>query len=113
MLQRLHEAGGAHTSFLPTHSLMRRETVSACPPRLREGAPGSLTLGNTVQGNAAEMPHMLQSLHEGGGAAECSDGMWQILYPQPCTETICKAICSQSLHEGERAKKTAERLPVI
>nr|DAN88636.1 MAG TPA: hypothetical protein [Caudoviricetes sp.] len=47
------------------------------------------------------MPHMLQSLHEGGGAAECSDGRRQILYPQPCTETICKAICSQSLHEGE------------
>jgi hypothetical protein len=47
------------------------------------------------------MPHMLQSLHEGGGVAECSDGIWRILYPQPCTETMCKAICSQSLHEGE------------
>lgn len=51
------------------------------------------------------MPHMLQSLHEGGGVAECSDGIWRILYPQPCTETMCKAICSQSLHDGERAKK--------
>lgn len=51
------------------------------------------------------MPHMLQSLHEGGGVTECSGGMRQILYPQPRTETICEAICSQSLHEGERAKK--------
>lgn len=51
---------------------MRRETASICPPRLHEGAPGPLTSGNTVQGNAAEMPHMLQSLHEGGGAKKDS-----------------------------------------
>lgn len=80
---------------------MRRETVSACPPRLHEGAPGSLTLGNTVQGNAAEMPHMLQSLHEGGGAT------YRILFSQwQCGVTSGKP-CATDDTQGDLLAKPA------